>query len=121
MKDVKNNFKLNAPMEYWNLSQEEKAKIVNQCGPDGPLNKLIPDHLLGLKISSECDVHDFMFSKANNQKDFEVADKTFLHNLDRKIERDSKTAIWRIFRKGLARVYYWVVRLYSSFQKDKHC
>ncbi|USN48064.1 MAG: hypothetical protein H6626_02940 [Pseudobdellovibrionaceae bacterium] len=107
--------KLQAPEEYWRLDDEEKKKLLNQCGPDGPLNSVVPNHLLGLNISDQCDVHDFMFSKAQNSEDFKEADKVFLKNMMTHIENNpSSLSIWR---KMLAYIYFGAVRIYSWFQK----
>ena len=107
--------KLQAPDEYWNLEDKEKKKLLNQCGPNGPLNHVIPDHLLGLDIGQSCDVHDFMFSQALNSDDHRLADKVFLSNMMTQIENNpSPISLWR---KMLAYIYFGAVRIYSWFQK----
>ena len=42
---------LQAPKEYWELDASERKKLLNQCGPDGPLNYWVPNHLSGLDVS----------------------------------------------------------------------
>ena len=107
--------KLQAPEEYWKLDDEEKKKLFNQCGPDGPLNNLVPNHLLGLNISAQCDVHDFMFANARNSEELKEADKVFLANMMTHIENNpSFVSIWR---RMLAYIYFGAVRIYSWFQK----
>ncbi len=107
--------KLQAPEEYWKLDNEEKKKLLNQCGPDGPLNQLVPNHLLGLSVISSCNVHDYMFIKARNSKELKEADKVFLKNMMTQIENNpSPVSIWR---KMLAYIYFGAVRIYSWFQK----
>ena len=111
-----NKYELDAPEEYWKLTHKEREKIVNECGPDGFINRLIPNHLLGLDISDACNIHDFMFAKAKNHEEHREADKTFLKNIDKKIIQGSKTFLGRILRKGLARIYYLVARIYSKLK-----
>lgn len=106
---------LEAPKEYWQLDETEKSKILNQCGPDGPLGSLIPNHLLGLDISAQCNVHDFMFAKAKDDEELREADRVFLKNMMTQIENHpGSLSIWR---KMLAYIYFGAVRIYSWFQK----
>ena len=114
---MENKYELDAPEEYWKLTQKEREEIVNECGPGGFINKIIPDHLLGLDISDACNIHDFMFVKAKGQEERKEADKIFLNNVDKKIVQGSKTFLGRVLRKGLARIYYFTVRVYSKLKK----
>ena len=106
---------LKAPREYDQLSEKERKELLNQCGPDGPLNQLIPDHLLGLPIHQSCDRHDFMFARANTADDFRHADQVFLENMNRQIEHSSSGWL-KAPRRILAWVYYGAVRLYSTIK-----
>jgi hypothetical protein len=40
---------MKAPVEYWQLTQEQKAELTNGCGPKA-VEPLIPDSILGLDI-----------------------------------------------------------------------
>lgn len=115
----KAKFVLSAPKEYWVLTPEERERLLNKCGPDGPVNKLIPDHLFSLEISDVCNVHDFMFVKAKSKKERKIADDLFLKNLDAKIEASSNNNFIKILRKVAARVYYTFVRLYSNLKPEQ--
>ena len=106
---------LHAPDQYWKLDEDEKKKLLNQSGPDGPLNYLVPNHLIGLNVSASCNIHDFMYSKARTSKDFKLADKIFLMNLMTQIEE--RPGVITPWRKILAYVYYSAVRIYSWFHK----
>lgn len=108
--------KLQAPEEYWQLDDEEKTKLLNQCGPDGPLNSLVPDHLFGLKISSICDIHDFTFTNAKSSEDHRKSDQLFLKNMNTAIEAQTKSKPLVFLRKSLAYIYYLAVRIYSSIR-----
>ena len=40
---------MKAPVEYWQLTPEQKAELTNGCGPKA-VEPLIPDSILGLDI-----------------------------------------------------------------------
>ncbi len=102
---------LQAPKEYWSLSQKERLTLLNQCGPEGPLNGLIPDSLLGLDISESCNIHDFMVMKARNRNHLKVADDVFHRNMRSQIKvKPGFKGVWRQF---LAYIYFKSVRVYS--------
>jgi hypothetical protein len=109
--------KLQAPSDYWSLSDEEKRKLLNQCGPDGPLSKLVPDHLLGLDISDSCNIHDYMYITAQNRDEQKVADMVFKKNMITQLEKAPYSN--NIWRRIMAQIYYRAVRLYSSFRTFK--
>lgn len=107
-------YSLDESFDYINASNEEKSKIINKCGPDGFINYLVPDHILGLNVESACNVHDWDYSQAKDHKDLEKADKRFQKNLKKIITNETKNPILRFLRKGIAKIYYWAVRLYSQ-------
>lgn len=49
------------PPGYADLSPEEKARIVNGCGPGNWKLDLVPDELLGVDIEEPCNVHDYEY------------------------------------------------------------
>jgi hypothetical protein len=108
--------KLQAPDSYWKLTDEQKDKLLNQCGPDGPLNKVIPDHLLGLSISESCNIHDYMFGEAIGQQEAKLADKVFLRNMKTQVESKNDRFLTTM-RRFLAYLYYVAVRGYSKLNK----
>lgn len=105
-----------APESYRKASEDEKKKVLNECGPDGPLNSVIPNNLLGLDISESCNIHDWMFVKSESQADHHVSDLIFLNNMKRQIEEGTENKFLRFFRKIAARLYFGAVRLYSIFR-----
>jgi len=105
--------KLKAPKEYDLLSEKERKELLNQCGPDGPLNSLVPDHLLGLSVAASCDRHDFMFATAESARDFKQADQVFLENMLTQIEESESSWLLKAARKGMAYLYFAAVRIYS--------
>jgi len=112
-----NKQKLEAPKEYFELSKDEKRKITNKCGPDGFINKIIPNSLLGLDISESCNIHDFMFHHSKTKEDFKRSDKTFLKNLKKEIK--TSNFIMEPIRKTFSYFYYYVVRLYSYIHQKR--
>lgn len=107
--------KLKAPEEYWLLTETERKEMLNQCGPNGPLNHLIPNHLLGLNISESCDIHDFMYIKSLSGKDLKKADRIFFDNMMTQVKNGSSSV--SIWRKILAYINFGAVRIYSWIQK----
>ncbi len=108
--------KLQAPDEYWQLSKEERKKLLNQCGPSGPLVFFVPNNLLGLNISKSCNIHDYTFNNSKSNGDHKKSDQLFLKNLYFTIENQSKSKILQFLRKSLALVYFAAVRVYSGFK-----
>ncbi|MCB9092886.1 MAG: hypothetical protein H6620_10030 [Halobacteriovoraceae bacterium] len=108
--------RLIAPREYRKLTADQKSKIVNQCGPDGPLNSLVPSSLIGLDISEVCDIHDWMFTQARNSHEFKVANNVFFKNLKKKIAEYTSFAPLGWLQKVFAHIYHAAVRLYSMAQ-----
>ena len=102
-----------APLDYVLASREEKEKIVNQCGPDGFLNRIVPNYLFGLDVSEACNIHDWEFAWARNSKEFKEADWTFKRNLEHLIKAKTQDSFLRFIRLALAKVYYLAVRSYS--------
>ncbi len=107
--------KLKAPDEFWELNDEERKKMLNQCGPNGPLNHIIPNQVFGLDWGMSCDIHDYMFTKARTAQDLKDADQVFLRNMLKQV--DAKPDILSFPRKVIAHIYYGAVRIYSWFQK----
>lgn len=112
------NIQLKAPENYYNLSEDEKQEITNKCGPNGFLSKIIPNSLLGVDISESCNIHDYMFHHSKDKNDQKIADKVFLKNLNSQIRNKSK-GFTSTFRRGMAYLYYYAVRLYSIFRKSQ--
>lgn len=102
------------PESYLDATPEERAAVVNQCGPNGWLNKFIPNSILGLDISRECDLHDWNYSNAKTSEDFKKADHEFLKNILEKIKKNNSNFILKFIRKGIAFIYFSAVRIYSN-------
>ena len=66
------------PKGYSDLTEEQKKGRLNKCGPDGFVNKLVPDHILGLDVSEVCNYHDFMYVNSKSKEDLKKADELSL-------------------------------------------
>ena len=108
---------LRAPLDYYEASKEERDEIINRCGPDGFLNKFIPDHLFGLSIAEVCNIHDWEFSKAQSQDVLKKADLNFKNNLMVIVRNYTKNVFLKSIRQAAAKIYFWVVRAYSKHHK----
>ena len=106
---------LQVPKSYFGITEEEKQLITNGCGSEGFLEKIIPDNLIGLDVAESCNIHDWMFHHAKNKHDYKVADETFLENLNAQI-KDQGSSLITLVRKGMAYLYFLVVRAYSSLK-----
>lgn len=102
--------KLYAPEAYWQLSLSARAETVNGCGPAGWKGRYVPDHLLWVKITEACNIHDFMYLVGQTEADREQADRVFLNNILRIVEAASANWFTRYARRKLALHYYSVVR-----------
>ena len=109
---------LQAPVSYLRASVEEKEEIVNKCGPDGVINHLVPNHLIGLDASLSCNIHDWTFAQSKNQQDHIESDLLFLRNLKTQIREKKSNFLLKYLRYGLAYIYFGAVRIYSSFAKS---
>jgi len=107
-----------SPKEYSSLSAKEKKEL-NGCGPDGFLNRLIPDAILGTSVKASCNVHDFTFIKATNQKEHKKSDDEFLLNMLSEIESGKGSKFKKWIRKKMAHIYYAAVRAYSIVKGKK--
>lgn len=113
---------LYAPQDYRNATHEQRLKVINGCGPDGFVNRLIPNSICGVDVTEAYNIHDWMVVKAVNSKDRFHADNVFKENLRKLINWNKGPLALRLLRQGIAKIYYWAVLLYSKFKgkKSKH-
>jgi len=84
------------------------ASVTNGCGPQGFFS-IIPDTLYGLRVTSACNPHDWDYSEGKSLKDKHRADKWFLVNLNRIINRGTKKKWLKRLRQRRAKTYYLAV------------
>lgn len=103
------------------LSADEstlRSKKLNKCGPGGPLNYLIPNNLLGVEISSSCNIHDWTYLDSKNEVDHRRSDYLFLKNMKAEVRSEHSHPVLQYARFGLAYIYYGAVRSYSFLKKN---
>lgn len=114
MKPIKLERGMKIPTNMLMATDEEiNNKLLNNCGPGGPLNSVIPDSLLGADISTACNIHDWTYLEAKNERDHRRSDYLFLENIKTKIRSNKAGPLLKYMRYGLAYIYYGAVRMYS--------
>jgi len=102
---------LDAPDWYWQLNDDEHSLLCNGCGAANAKFDFVPDTIWGLCITPACHVHDAMYSQGKNIEDKASADRTFMNNLLRLIERELGWLgkLLKPFRRRRALKYYEAV------------
>lgn len=108
------------PESLLKAHKSETEAVFNKCGPDGFLNKLVPNHLLGLDIGDSCNIHDWTFVNSKNQKDHQESDKIFLKNMKSQIKNKKSNLVIKYIRYVFSYIYFWSVRLYSDLKKKNN-
>jgi hypothetical protein len=92
------------------------------CGPGGFGDLLIPDSMYGLKIKKACSIHDWMYHFGKDDLDKSRADRVFLNNLIRIINKNTKNRFMRMLRYRRAKTYYSMVCVFGgpAFWSDKN-
>lgn len=70
---------------YNEATWEQKAAVVNGCGPAGKFD-FVPDNILGCSIKAACFIHDWMYEHGEMEEDRLRADRVFLNNMIRIIK-----------------------------------
>lgn len=117
------NVTLVAPTSYWKFkdSSDLMKLIVNGCGPEGFLGKLIPDNILGIDISPACNIHDYMYTIFNSDTDFTLSNNVFRDNLIRLIMAHNTYIELTCARRDIINSYYKAVCDFGRpFYYDAH-
>lgn len=114
---------LYAPNSYRRALPEVVAKVVNGCGPGGWKYDLVPDTILGLKVTESCNIHDWMYNEGATGADKRLADLALRENLLATIKSAKGPLNWllRYHRTIRAYEYYVAVSLGgdAAFWKGK--
>lgn len=105
-----------APAAFMAASVQELERVCNGCGAAGAKFDFIPDRIYGTDISAACHVHDFMYARGRTIEDKDEADRVFLNNLLRIIERDA-AAKWykpRGLMRSRAKKYFKAVQVFGG-------
>ncbi|MFT6633099.1 MAG: hypothetical protein ACJAS4_003068 [Bacteriovoracaceae bacterium] len=109
-----NNEGLIAPLSYWQAKGEKLDDQINGCGPSHLPSWIVPDSLIGVRVTESCNIHDWMYYKALSNSDLKKADEIFLKNLNRQI--GSNKSVFNISRRTLSYIYFSAVRIYSTLK-----
>ena len=77
-----------APPTFKLAGEQTLKEICNGCGNSRSKFDFIPDHIWGTDVSPACCVHDYMYHTGSDIEDKNEADRVFLNNMLRLIERD---------------------------------
>jgi hypothetical protein len=103
-----------APVEYWQMPEEERNLIAGGCGPGGFGDALVPDTLWGLSVRAACEIHDWMYHFGESIDDKRLADRLFLDNMVSIICTKTKNWILRKLRLQRAWAYYQAVAKFGG-------
>jgi hypothetical protein len=114
--------KLFAPASYWNASKIAKDEITGGCGAGLLGDYLVPDTVWFLSIKKACQIHDWMYFFGKTKEDKEEADDSFIDNMGRIIDSNTKRRWLRRLRTRRAKTYYFTVKYLGgrSFWRGKN-
>ena len=107
-----------SPDSLHRASDEDRSKVFNKCGPEGIASYLVPNSLLGVDISTSCNIHDWTYVEAKNQLEHKVSDEIFLENMKQQVRNKTSDPILKTLRFGMAYLYFAAVRIYTFFAKS---
>jgi len=101
-----------APTGFKLASLDTLKAVCNGCGAANAKFDFVPDKIYGTCITYACHIHDFMYSMGATIEDKQEADRVFLNNMFRLIERDKHkwykpTKLQRIRAKEYYRAVDW--------------
>ena len=96
---------------FINATEQQLSDACNGCGAAGSWIRP-PSKLLGTEILPACNIHDWMYDTGKTIDDKNKADRVFLNNMLRLINRDRKW--WSILQYMLANKYYQSVCLFGG-------
>ena len=107
-----------SPVSLYRASDEDRSKVFNKCGPEGIASYLVPNSLLGVDISTSCNIHDWTYVEAKNQLEHKISDEIFLENMKQQVRNKTSDPVLKTLRFGMAYLYFSVVRVYTFFTKS---
>ena len=106
---------LYAPASFLTATMSDLDEICNGCGAANAKFDFVPDRIYGTYIGHACDIHDFCYSEGRTIEDKEEADRIFLNNMYRLIERDkSKWYKPTWLQRIRCREYYQAVKYFGG-------
>lgn len=96
-----------APESWHRAHQKDREAACDGCGPKEWKFDLVPDNLLGVPVREACCIHDWEYTVGGSERDRNVADRRFLHNL--RALASAAGGPFKPIRWALAWVYYAAV------------
>jgi hypothetical protein len=105
-----------APAAFLATPTKTLLDVCNGCGAANAKFDFIPDKIYGTYIGDCCDIHDFMYSEGRTFEDKQEADRVFLNNLNRIINRACKQKWYKpkLLMRRRAIKYYRAVDLFGG-------
>ena len=79
-----------APASFKTTSYEQLAKVCNGCGSASAKIDFVPDRIYGTYVGEACHIHDFMYHEGFVIEDKDEADRAFLNNINRLLNKRRK-------------------------------
>jgi len=79
-----------APASFKTTPIEILAEHCNGCGSASAKIDFVPDKIYGTYVGEACHIHDWMYHEGSVIEDKEEADRTFLNNINRLINKRRK-------------------------------
>ena len=106
---------LYAPASFLTANYDQLLDVCNGCGAANAKFDFVPDRIYGTYIGHACNIHDWMYDNGRTIEDKEEADRVFLNNTYRLIERDKHKwykPTW--LQRIRAREYYQAVKMFGG-------
>jgi len=97
-----------APAAYFEAPESLRQQVCNGCGTAGWKGKIVPDTILGQRITGRCDPHDWMYHYGRTELDKVFADVIFLANLLLAVYIESKAPSWLRYWRSVRAVGYFI-------------
>lgn len=103
------------PKSYFEAPQSQIDEVTNGCGPEGWKEKIVPDTIYGLNVTSACLPHDWAYEFETTLDGKIFADHTLYDNLIVLIN-NKKTAWWWVtaLRKRRAKTFLYMVSKFGD-------
>lgn len=103
-----------APASFRNGNPVLLFEVCNGCGAANAKFDFVPDRIYGTYIGYACHIHDWMYNVGHTIEDKEEADRVFLNNMLRIIDRENKWYKPTFLMRIRARNYYRAIRAFGG-------
>lgn len=103
-----------APPSFKITPIQELAKHCNGCGSAGAKIDLVPDRIYGTYVGEACHIHDHMYHEGRVIEDKEEADRSFLNNINRLLNKRRKWYKPMFLMRKRADLYAYIVERHGG-------